>query len=424
MSTSGGLGGAGSALNPANYQLLRNSTDISATIVSVTYGFNSATSHFEAILTLAAPLQTGSFQLKVRDALRDANGNALDGDANGAAGSDFVRPFSVSEVFGIGDEFRVNTFTQNHQSQPAVATDADGDYVVVWTSVFQDGSDWGVFGRRYDAAGAPQGGEFQVNAYTTNQQDAPAVAMDAAGKFVVTWRSVGQDGSNSAIAARRYDAAGVAQGSEFIVNTYTTNDQYEPSIAMDSDGDFVIAWSSYGQDGSGLEVYAQRFDASGVAQGIEFRVNATSFNHQSSPTIAMDASGDFAVGWASYGQDGSAEAIFAQRYTAAGTPQGPEFRVNNYTTNSQRLPSIAMDADGDFVVSWSSDSQDGFGWGIYAQRYNAVGSPLGPEFRVNSYTTLNQFHPAVSIDSDGDFVVAWQSYFQDGSFFGVYGAPI
>ena len=79
-----------------------------------------------------------------------------------------------------------------------------------------------------------------------------------------------------------------------------------------------------------------------------------------------------------------------------------------------------MDADGDFLVSWSSYGQDGSGWGIYAQRYNAAGVAQGGEFRVNSNTASDQLYSSVAMDADGDFLVSWSSYFQDGSDFGVY----
>src|SRR5436190_166400 len=94
-------------------------------------------------------------------------------------------------------------------------------------------------------------------------------------------------------------------------------------------------------------------------------------------------------------------------------PVGGEFRVNSYTTNHQTNAAVALDGDGDFVVAWqdgpsgTGDGQDGSSWGIYAQRYNALGVPLGPEFRVNTTTTNAQINPAVSADAAGDFVVAW-----------------
>ena len=80
-----------------------------------------------------------------------------------------------------------------------------------------------------------------------------------------------------------------------------------------------------------------------------------------------------------------------------------------------------MDADGDFVVVWDSQYQDGSGYGVYGQRYNSSGSTVGSEFQVNAYTTGTQWNTSVAMDADGDFTVVWQSYTQDGSGYGVFG---
>ena len=70
-----------------------------------------------------------------------------------------------------------------------------------------------------------------------------------------------------------------------------------------------------------------------------------------------------------------------------------------------------MDTDGDFVVAWDSDEQEGAGYGagVYAQRYDGDGTPAGDEFHVNTYTTEEQERPSVAMDASGDFVVAWRS---------------
>jgi hypothetical protein len=84
----------------------------------------------------------------------------------------------------------------------------------------------------------------------------------------------------------------------------------------------------------------------------------------------MDSAGDFVIAWESGGnQDGSFYGIFAQRYNAAGVEQGSEFQVNTFTPNTQSSPSVAMDAAGDFVIGWTSQNQDGSSLGIFAQRY-------------------------------------------------------
>ena len=44
-----------------------------------------------------------------------------------------------------------------------------------------------------------------------------------------------------------------------------------------------------------------------------------------------------------------------------------------FTNSAQYEPSIAVLSDASFVVTWRADgSQDGSGWGIYAQRFSAA----------------------------------------------------
>jgi hypothetical protein len=337
---------------------------------------------------------------------------------------------SVNGVFGQrydaagapqGDEFQLTTGLFS-QGGPAVARAPAGGFVVVWQSFPQDGSDYGIFGQRYDAAGLPLGAEFQINTYTTTTQSNPAVAVDASGRFVVVWQSDGQDGSGNGVFGQRYDAAGTAQGGEFPVNTFTPTEQRAPAVAMAAGGQFVVVWQSFFQDALlSWGVFGQRYDAGGAPQGAEFRVNLYSTNNQYAPAVAMDATGNFVVVWQSFGQDGGNYGIFGQRYDQAGVPQGGEFQVNSYTTGIQGTPAVTVDAAGNFVVVWASDAQDGDGRGIFGQRYDAAGVPRGAEFRVNTYTTNGQRGPVVAMDGVGNFVVVWESQTQDGSDYGVFG---
>ncbi|MEH2022944.1 beta strand repeat-containing protein [Nostoc sp.] len=319
-----------------------------------------------------------------------------------------------------GNEFKVNTTNASNQSNSTVAIDADGDFVISWTSNGQDGSGDGIYAQRYNSGGVAQGDEFKVNTYITNSQSNPRVAMDSGGDFVISWTSDGQDGDGYGIYAQRYNSAGVAQGGEFKVNTHTSGYQSNSTVAMDAAGDFVISWQSYYQDGDGYGIYAQRYNNAGVAQGNEFKVNTYTSSFQYNPTVAIDGTGDFVISWQSYSQDGSGDGIYAQRYNSAGMAQGNEFKVNTYTTGNQSNPTVAIDAGGDFVISWTSNGQDGSSNGIYAQRYNSAGVPQGGEFKVNTYITNSQSNPTVAMDAGGDFVISWTSDGQDGSGNGVY----
>lgn len=308
----------------------------------------------------------------------------------------------------LGFEFRVHTYTTNNQAAPAVARTAGGGFVVVWTSFGQDGDGSGVIGRRFNAAGLFEGAEFVVNAYTTGSQTGPAVASDANGRFVVVWQG-SQDGSFSSVHAQRFDASGVREGSELQVNTYTTGGQVNPAVASDADGNLVVVWTGAGA-GDNVGIFGQRYSSSGAPSGGEFRVNSYAAAGQYWPAVASDASGAFVVAWQSgMGQDGGGQGVFAQRYDADAVAQGSEFSVNTYTTSNQTFPSVASAADGRFVVVWGSAGQDGSGYGVFAQRYDASGTEQGFEFQVNAAITGDQDRAAVAWDAGGRFVVVWRT---------------
>ena len=332
----------------------------------------------------------------------------------------FARRYSAAGT-PLGPTFvPVNSYTSGNQVVPSVAADATGKLVFVWESIGQDGSDRGIFGRRFNAAGTPLGTEFQVNTFTTSVQRWPRVSSDADGDFVVAWQSIGQAGFGYSVFARRYTAAGTPLGAEFQVASQTTAEAWFPDVASEAGGDFVVVWAGYASGVAGFEVFGRRHDSTGAAIGSDFKVNTYTTGAQLHARVAFGEAGGFVVAWASAVQDGGGYGVFGQRYDAGGAAQGAEFAVNSYMTGKQYHPAVAADADGNFVVTWTSEFQDGSGRGIFGKRYDRFGAPEGAEFRVNSFTNSTQIYPAVATAASGDFVVAWQSSFQDGSFYGIF----
>lgn len=256
---------------------------------------------------------------------------------------------------------------------PAGASSPSGDWIVVMTQWDQGNSSEEIRGMGSNL-GLPSG---NINTFTSGSQNSPSVAMDSDGDFVVVWRSEDQDGDAGGIYGQRYLSNASKIGAEFAVNTYTDGDQSQPSVAMDSAGNFVVVWASWGQDDSSWDIYGQRFSSDGMRIGLEFRVNTYPTGDQYQPSVDMSAGGDFVVCWCSVGQDESGAAIVGQRYLSDGTPLGSEFLVNSYTTDNQMRPCVSLNGMGDFMVVWQSENQDGSGWGIYGQLYNRA--PI-PEF--------------------------------------------
>jgi hypothetical protein len=317
----------------------------------------------------------------------------------------------TTDGYPLGEEFIVTGDLVHAPTDPEVAVDPVGGFVVVWKR-FATGLD--IFAQRYDNEGAQLGVEFRVNSQVGDHQYEPAIATDASGSFVVVWESRSGEGDGFGIFAQRYDATGNPLGGEFLVNTVTAGDQRHASVAAAPVGEFVVVWDSQ------ASVFGQRYDSEGKRVGGQFLVNAPRPEEGASePSTAMDASGDFVVAW--LGPDGDYTGVFARLFDAAGEPKGSQFQVNTYTTNWSITPSVARDASGPFVVTWGSYHQDGSYWGVFGQRYDADGNPWGTEFQVNTYTTYGQFQPAAAADAAGRFVVVWTSGGQDGDGAGVFG---
>ncbi len=315
-----------------------------------------------------------------------------------------------------GPEFQVNSTTAGTQSAPSVANvGPDSHFVVTWTAGGgQDGDLKGVYGRLFDETGTPLAGEFLVNVVTTGDQALSSVASNPTGNFVVAWTHL-ETVAAYEIRARRFQPSAEPLGGEIVVNTYTSDSQVIPDVAVDTAGNFVVVWASGpGHDGDGYGIFARRFDANGDPLSDEFQVNQQTTGTQTQPRIAMNSGGDFLIVWGSP-QDASGDAVIARRYAANGNPLGGEFRVNTTEALDQHEPDAAYDAAGNAIVVWSSDGQDGDGSGVYGQRFDPNGNKIGPEFNVNTFTTVFQGDPRVAASpSPDDFTVTWQSNSQEG----------
>ncbi len=326
----------------------------------------------------------------------DHSGNSVQGQLNAADGSP------------VGGEFQVNTYTTDVQSGVSVAMTAKGDFIVVWNSSGSSGNDTSSFsiqGQRYAADGSHVGGEFQVNSYTTSSQFAPSVAMDGAGNFVVLWLSSGSGGTDTSgfsVQGQLFASSGLPAGAQFQVNTYTSDNQKPPSVAMADAGEFVVVWETrdfFDGEYKYYSVHAQRYASDGSPAGPGFGVNSYTTSNQFRPSVAMDGAGNFVVVWQNY-------YLYGQRFAADGSPVGSQFEVSE-DGSFYRNDSMAMNADGDFMVVWHEN--DTSSSGLVARRYDSFGSPAGDPFQINAYTTNQQQYAAVALDDAGDYVVAWES---------------
>ncbi|UCG58576.1 MAG: hypothetical protein JSU70_03505 [Phycisphaerales bacterium] len=393
---------------------------------------------------------------------------AIDGEL--FAGSDTIRTtVNPGLTNKVGEEIQVNTETAGNQNQSAVAMDDRGNKVIVWTGstgYSQYGAN--IYGQLYDSQDNPVGSNFQVNNYPYSSyydtSRSPAVAMDDNGNFVVVWWGYGASGN--AIYARLFDNAGVPLGDQFLISYYA-HGSYPASVAMDSNGNFVVTWTYrtswwynkrtylYAQlyDSSGapradrLVVYnvtswqsvvsdvamdplgnfvvawnatsninARLYDSSGIPKASQFQVSTNPIYNEK-PDVDMDSVGNFTIVWQGQTAGSSYSSILASRYNADGAPIGLEFQVSDpeYYAYS---PAVAVN-DRNTVITWHGYSEKGERYDILARKYDNAGIG-GDVFMANTYTNSYQIDPAIAIDNRDEFTISWSSNYQDGSYYGVY----
>jgi hypothetical protein len=253
---------------------------------------------------------------------------------------------SLEDVYGqilspagqkIGSEFLINQYTPFNQRTPAVAALQGGGFVVVWVSEIQ----------RSGPVDNPNSGYLY----------APTVRPSVD------------------IYARLFGADGTAAGSEFVVNT-GTDVCANPGVAPSSDGGFMVAWGQRNTQVRALswDVFSRPFSASGGG-GTVRTVNTYQYGDQYGPRITSLGT-DYLVVWTSLGQDGDREGVYGQFLRSDGTPAGSEFRANTTTVSQQLHPTAASDGAGQFLIAWTSFVGGNGSFDLFAQRYLNSALPL------------------------------------------------
>ncbi len=276
-----------------------------------------------------------------------------DGSGSGVFGQLFDRDGQP-----LGAEFRVNETTAGDQDSPAVALSGDG-FVVVWRSEpVWDGASQ-VFGRLYDRLGVPRGGELRLAGDSPMSESAPDVATDAAGNFSVVWDAgvVGTSGvTNVHLFLRRFDASGAPIGPASRVDSTAAYYSGPSAIASDAAGRSLVVWISATYDDDGL-IFARRYDPEGQPAGDQLHVSERpeSFN----PDVSCSPAGNCVVVWENRLLQLS---VYARRFPAGGGTI-PEFLVALFSGGGFAGPRISCDAAGGFAVAW--DFGEGVGMRRY-----------------------------------------------------------
>ncbi|MCB1035494.1 MAG: hypothetical protein KDD47_16850 [Acidobacteria bacterium] len=319
--------------------------------------------------------------------------------------------FAQIEPFGA--EVPLNVETLGEQFGAVVARAPDDSFVVVWTSVGQDGSLEGIYLRRFSESGEPLGGEQQVNTHTANDQSDPDLAFLAGGGFVVVWDSDLQDGELRGIYGQIFDGAGQPVGSELPINATTAGDQNDAVVAPASGGGFLAAWETQAAGDPFEDLVVRLFDSAGQPLTGEIELNQTTAGDQEDLDLATDGTGGFVAVWESDGQGEDGDAIVARLLDPTGMPVGDEIAVNVFTTGDQHNPDLAVRPDGTFAVAWQDDAQGAFPLAFF-RGFAADGTAVTGEVATDG-EDHPRFLPRLDFADDGGPVVVWISEGEDGS---------
>jgi hypothetical protein len=305
----------------------------------------------------------------------------------------YARFLSAGSTWLTTNDVLVNTFTNNFQADPAVATLTNGNVIVVWDSFNEAGSGsmLDVYGRIFSPTGQPLTGEFLINQFTSYNQSAPTVAALANGGFVVAWVSEQERSAaagNTALTVsgqlahasvdvytRLYDGNGNPQGGESRVNS-DLNPCADPDVAAGTDGGFVVTWAARDMNSplvNGLDIYARAYSSAGVG-GAVMPVNSYRSGDQSAPRFSAVGT-DYFVVWTSKTPQ---QSVYGQFLRGNGSLTGGQFRVNTTSPGPQIQSVVASDGVGRFLAVWTGYTDGTYGLDLFAQRFLSSQQPLAP----------------------------------------------
>jgi hypothetical protein len=277
-----------------------------------------------------------------------------DQEPGGGAGV-YARRFASAGTALDPVEIRVPTTVAGNQQRPAVAMAPDGRFLVVWQSDSQTGGQgWDVAAQAFTAAGSPVGSEILVNGTLAGPQHSPRAAYLAGPTegFAVVWESA------SGLWLRRVSPSGVAlDPADVPVNTTSAGTQRNPAVASDLSGNYVVAWESVDANGQASRILARRFRGAAALNGMtDLTLDASSSaTRQHDPSVATDALGNWVVAWDSVGEDGSGAGIVAEQLDNRQTLAGTKVVLDNtLTAGDQTLPAAALTEGGNLLVAWQS----------------------------------------------------------------------
>lgn len=217
--------------------------------------------------------------------------------------------------------------TTKNQNFPQIAfyNDAINDDQVIYIT-WQDfrNDNWDIYAHKFNATGtALWESNIKINTDVGSaNQTAPEIALDSSGNIYITWQD--NRNTNWDIYAHKYQFNGTAVWlNEIKINqNIDTANQTQPAIAVNSSDQLFISWTDERYiDTRGQDIYAQKFDANGIALWADDELiiyNDETESHQENSQLAIDTTGYAIITWQDSRDEDTDIDIFSARYQGPG----------------------------------------------------------------------------------------------------------
>lgn len=301
-------------------------------------------------------------------------------------------------------DFRVND-DLTHTTQLSPATDANrvGQYVSVWSDWREDDKSY-IYAQKFHTVSdlglfRVDGVNLPVTSSDTTAYE-PRVAINGNGDYMITWFE------NNNVKAQIFgfdDSTSLT--SKFNVNsTPVYSNKMKSAVSASENGDFVVTWTGIDD---GKDIFVQRISSTGSLLGTNIKVNSGGDAYdQYDSDIAISDNGNFIITWTDNRNGLNTTEIYVQRYDNLGNAVGTNTKISGTLSNSIK-PAIDMNSQGKFVIAWIDTSYQQRN--VYAAKFNSDGSQDGGIITVSGSTYGPAVcKPDVALDSSGVFIVVWQ----------------
>jgi hypothetical protein len=305
-----------------------------------------------------------------------SNGNAFVVWWGGQSGTaDIYGRVLAPNGTALTNDFTINQNTAGNQYVTSMTALSNDNAVAVWHG--NQAGTWDAYGRVMAPNGTALTNDFTINQATTGTQDSAILATLSNGNVFVVWGSL--QAGNGDIYGRVMSPTGTAVTDDFLINQYTTGDQYTPSVAALSNGNAFVVWQSL-QTGT-WDIYGRVVAPNGIPLADEFLINQNTTGNQENPSVATLNNGNTFVVW--YGTQTGLYDVYGRVVSPNGAAFTDELMINQNTNGilSQYVPFVATLNNGNAFVVWQGNNN------IYGRIFNLSDSVITTGFQTTGSQT-------------------------------------